>query len=137
MNMEQSIDFLYSIEKTGPSAERFSAVSHAFQILDDSGVRLSDVPDMEKECLQSFTSLKSMHGHVCQKPHGYHGDYEIIDRIYQNYHSDEYYQWDEYFQNGSASHAVRGRKDYFLSTMQNTIEERSSTEILNLSLIHI
>jgi SAM-dependent methyltransferase len=55
-----------------------------------------------------------MQGHVCLRPHGYFGDFEIIDRIYAQYASADpsLTRWDTYFQAGTAAVAVRNRKTY-------------------------
>jgi SAM-dependent methyltransferase len=57
-------------------------------------------------CIQGFGFLK---------PHGYAGDYEIIDRIYTGWVSDDLSlrKWDEYFHVQPAPRAVRNRKAYF------------------------
>src|SRR5688572_16120098 len=56
-------------------------------------------------------SKETMQGFAFQKPHGYAGDFEIIDRIYQRYVSNKPHltKWDEYWQNQAAADAVRNR----------------------------
>ncbi|MEM8710122.1 MAG: hypothetical protein AAGG01_04155, partial [Planctomycetota bacterium] len=46
-----------------------------------------------------------------QRPHGYAGDFEIIERIYDRWVSPEPHlaRWDHYFQTRPATEAVRGR----------------------------
>jgi SAM-dependent methyltransferase len=60
-------------------------------------------------------SPATLQGFVCARPHGYAGDFEIIDRIYQKHISADprFAPWDAYFQSRSASQAVRNRKTYF------------------------
>jgi SAM-dependent methyltransferase len=56
-----------------------------------------------------------MQGYALQKPHGYAGDYEMIDKVYQ-YHMcrDPYLvNWDRYAHAQSTPIAVRNRKEYF------------------------
>lgn len=55
------------------------------------------------------------YGHIYRKPHGYAGDFEIIDRIYQRYISsnEALAAWDIHFHTRSGPDAVRNRKDYF------------------------
>ncbi len=57
----------------------------------------------------------TIQGHGYSKPHGYAGDYEIIDFIYTKKISKipKYKPWDEYFHLQSAPRAVRNRKEYF------------------------
>jgi hypothetical protein len=60
-------------------------------------------------------SPATMHGWAYCKPHGYAGDFEIIDRHYLSYVCAERQlaNWDRYWQAGPAACAVRNRKAYF------------------------
>jgi extracellular factor (EF) 3-hydroxypalmitic acid methyl ester biosynthesis protein len=63
---------------------------------------------------ESFTP-RTMQGFVVTKPHGYHGDFEVIDRIYSKWLAEEEHlqKWDLWFHQLHAVRAVRNRKDYF------------------------
>jgi len=58
---------------------------------------------------------QTVQGLAFTKPHGYAGDYEIIDRIYQHWvsPSPKLAKWDYYFHAQAAPKAVRARKKYF------------------------
>lgn len=60
-------------------------------------------------------SPATMQGFVLAKPHGYAGDFEIIDQIYQRHISSNpcLAKWDHYFHRQAAAQAVRNRKTYF------------------------
>src|SRR5688572_13417670 len=60
-------------------------------------------------------SLKTLQGLSFIKPHGYAGDFEIIDKIYTYHISSEkrFRLWDEYYQAHECPRAVRNRKEYF------------------------
>lgn len=64
-------------------------------------------------------SPKTLHGFAARTPHGYHGDYEIIDRIYTEWISDDpkLQKWDLFFHSQSAAKAVRNRKAYFCTAV--------------------
>jgi len=68
-----------------------------------------------REAFGEAFSPTTMQGFAFIKPHGYAGDFEIIDRIYKNYLSPlpHLTAWDRYWQSHAAAHAVRNRKDYF------------------------
>ncbi len=71
---------------------------------------------------------QTMQGLAFTKPHGYAGDYEIIDRIYQHWisPSTQLAKWDYYFHAQAAPKAVRARKKYFqdwLTSREGTIEQ--------------
>ncbi len=63
----------------------------------------------------------TMQGRVFQKKYGYAGDFELIDKIYTEYKSDEstHTQWDEYFHTQPGAIAVRNRKKYFIAKMKD------------------
>jgi len=69
------------------------------------------------------------------KPYGYAGDFNIIDKIYTNYISDDSYcaQWDKYFHEQKAPNAVRNRKKYFIDLLNSNIDIKSTSSILNLA----
>jgi extracellular factor (EF) 3-hydroxypalmitic acid methyl ester biosynthesis protein len=81
----------------------------------------------------SFSSLETMHGFVCLKPHGYAGDYEIIDRIYQGHRSSRWQKWDDFFHACDAPQAVVGRKDYFKGMLDQLETTRPAARILNVA----
>jgi hypothetical protein len=66
---------------------------------------------------------QTIQGHSCRKPHGYAGDYQIIDFIYQKKIIAEarFQKWDKYLHSLHATRAVRNRKDYFIQL----VKERS------------
>ena len=78
---------------------------------------------------------ETMQGFAYLKPNGYAGCFEIIDRIYQEYHAEnpKLYNWDRYWQGHPAAQAVRNRKDYFIKLVHLALERRQSLSILNLA----
>jgi extracellular factor (EF) 3-hydroxypalmitic acid methyl ester biosynthesis protein len=62
-------------------------------------------------------STATNQGFVCARPHGYPGDFEIIDKIYVRHISPDprFMRWDAFFHAQSATKAVRNRKSYFHS----------------------
>lgn len=88
-----------------------------------------------RDTLGDALSEATMQGFVFQKPHGYAGDYEIIDRIYRRYVSDHAHlsRWDVYMQEHAAVHAVRNRVTYFYQLLQSVIGLFGKVEILNLA----
>lgn len=66
-------------------------------------------------------STQTMQGLALRKPHGYAGDYEIIDKIYTEHRSPDptLKKWDDYFHSQHAPKAVRNRKSYFHLLLDN------------------
>ncbi|MCP5518958.1 MAG: class I SAM-dependent methyltransferase [Verrucomicrobiales bacterium] len=81
-------------------------------------------------------SVHTMQGHAFQKPHGYPGDFEIIDRIYQRYESSQPHltKWDRYWQSHPAAEAVRNRVDYFGEQLRSHEERKAPDGIRVLNL---
>lgn len=82
------------------------------------------------------TSTKTMQGFVHMKPHGYAGDFEVIDRIYQRWISPDprLAKWDEYFHTLTSSRTVRNRKAYFQSWLRQWEDQNQSHEIRVLNI---
>ena len=83
-------------------------------------------------------SLETNQGLSLGKPHGYPGDYEIIDRIYREYTSSdpELRNWDLYFHTQAAPRAVRNRKAYFVDLMEGLVKDTPGGEeirVLNVA----
>lgn len=81
-------------------------------------------------------STQTMQGFVFQRPHGYPGDFEVLERIYTYYVADHprLRNWDYFMHAQSATKAVRNRVSYFreqLSTVQRTFSQH--TTVLNLA----
>lgn len=74
---------------------------------------------------------------VVAKPHGYHGDFEIIDRMYCETVSGEAHlaRWDRYFYDLSAPRAVRNRKKYFHQLLSSAVTALApdSLSVLNVA----
>lgn len=83
----------------------------------------------------AFNTPETNQGFVCLTPHGYHGDFEIIDRIYANRISENghFRRWDEYFQATTASRAVRGRCDYMLKMVGGLARQWEASRMLNVA----
>ena len=78
-----------------------------------------------------------MQGFVYCKPHGYAGDYEVIERIYNRYISEKpsVRKWDLYCQQHPAVEAVRNRKDYFQHILGNRLMTNGfdQLQVLNMA----
>lgn len=74
-------------------------------------------------------SVQTLQGFSLVKPHGYAGDFEIIDRIYTKWISDDpaLKNWDRYFHALSAPRAVRNRKSYCKQLLQGLAAGHTGT----------
>ena len=79
-------------------------------------------------------SNETLQGHAFNKPYGYSGDFEIIERIYNHHTTDkaDLVKWDLYWQNHAAARAVRNRREFFIQTLSEQFGNHSG-EMLNLA----
>jgi SAM-dependent methyltransferase len=94
-----------------------------------------DIRSLRSAFGNSFTP-DTMQGFAFCKPHGYAGDYEIIDRIYRYYIAidPDLARWDEYWQSRPAAQAVRNRKSYFHALLDRARERSGRISVLKLAV---
>lgn len=124
------------LHQGGPTPDQDQSLSETLNhIRDDLKAKriTRDEVDQIRNLMQ-FTP-ETMQGFAYLKPNGYAGCFEIIDRIYQNYHTKnpQLYHWDRYWQNHPAAHAVRNRKQYFIRTIHRALETQPTLKILNVA----
>lgn len=119
-HLGRTISYLKEIAvKGGPDPAEYEELSQCFSDLGDmvrEGIISHDqFPVAWKELHGVFLSPDNMLGFGTLKPHGYAGDFELIDRIYRQRISRDTHlaQWDRYFHAQPATQAVRNRKEYF------------------------
>ena len=112
--------------------------SSDYEYLKNVPKEMSTIPlDMELkvyDLLQPLLTVDSMIGFAFRKPHGYAGDYEIIDRIYTQRKSQnkDLLKWDLFYHELEAPKAVRNRKKYFKDLVSLTEKNNKDALILNL-----
>ncbi len=83
-------------------------------------------------------TTKTLQGFAFTKPHGYAGDYEMIDKLYTLYTSPDkrFRKWDEYMHSIAAAKAVRNRKTYVKKLLGQKIKAHKGNdpfEMLNIA----
>ncbi len=129
--MKMIFDYLNDlITRGGPEPSDYgdlsACYSHIGQLVLDGEIHLKDLNDRWKTLGEPFNSLSTMQGFVIAKPHGYPGDFEVIDRIYQRWVSPHSHlvKWDRYFHTQPATEAVRNRARYLKDTVDRIYRER-------------
>lgn len=107
------------------------------QLLKDCELLEEQLAQIHGEFGDAFSS-ETMQGFAFQKPHGYSGDFEILDRIYQKRISAQPHlsKWDIFWHKHSAARAVRNRVQYFHSRLKNNykkIPDCKNYDVLNLA----
>jgi SAM-dependent methyltransferase len=109
------------ILRDGPQKEEFGLVNHMFSkcYREDREGFAAHFSKLRKE-VRAFHSLDSVVGFCYQQPHGYAGDFEMIERLYSNYISEDpvVEKWDAFAQAQPAAKAVRNRKNYFTNLLR-------------------
>lgn len=133
-------DFLQTlVAKGGPDpAEYYDLDAWVAEIADQVKTGQLAAEDLEimRRAMGEACSIATMQGFVYQKPHGYAGDYEIIDRIYQSYVSDQAHlaKWDVYMQQNMATMAVRNRAQYFVRQLHQLMQQTAGQDVQVLNL---
>lgn len=138
--MRDWINYLSAVvAQGGPRPEDYSQLN---AWIDDIAIKrrsgLISAEDTKKviEVLGEAMTPVTMQGFAYHKPHGYAGDFEIIDRIYQRYICPygALHRWDNFWQNHAAAQAVRHRTAYLISLVFKSItEKRRPIHVLNLA----
>ena len=128
--MEELTNYLKNIiKKGGPEPTEYAELNKYFQSIGDM-IRADKITRLQiRKLWQLFDEsfLKNtMQGLTFNKPHGYAGDFEIIDKIYTKWVSPEKHlqNWDHFGHWQKATQAVRNRKDFFKTQL---LELESST----------
>ena len=107
-------DFVASPDGSRQDWKQYDALSKEL----GQELRSEHITTGEREAIKAAfgpaMSNATLQGHVLNKPHGYAGDYEIIDRFYTRYTSpdERLAKWDNYLHGFAAVKAVRNRKTY-------------------------
>ena len=132
-------EFNQMVAKGGPAPSDYDQVQQFMNTFADlakkKNLPKNSLPELWNTFGEVF-SVKTLQGHVCQKPYGYAGDFEIIDKIYQSRTSSDPFlrNWDKFFHTLKAPQAVRNRKGYFkslLSTLEREVKGRD-LNVLNI-----
>lgn len=126
------------VDRGGPVPSEYETLASIFDkiALVRTPADQAAIEAFARESRGAFDSVQTNQGFVCLKPHGYHGDFEIIERIYKGYVSEVAHlkNWDLFFHWSSAPRAVRGRKEYFIELVQSQLAgRRSGLAILNIA----
>ena len=140
--MEHHLSFLRRIvEKGGPDSSEYHEFTEWLETinaeLNDGRLSKEDLNLLRSEMGEAL-SILTLQGFVFNKPHGYPGDYEIIEKIYQNHTSNDpdLRKWDLFFQVQKAPCAVRNRKQYFINLLNGLVKlnpEEAGSQVLNIA----
>jgi len=119
------------INRGGPDESEYEFLKQVPKDLSDSS--LEEQQEVYK-VLSPLLTEESMLGFTFKKPHGYAGDFELIDNIYSQKKSDNktLIKWDNFYHSLEAAEAVRNRKKYFKTLVHKTETKNKSARVLNI-----
>ncbi len=137
--MDSDIDFIRRLVAQGGPQDRDTSELDAWVVRTHSRVRAgelsgTDLADL-RDAFGDALSPSTMQGFAFTKPHGYAGDFEVIDRIYQLYISPNPHlaNWDRFYHQHAAPKAVRNRKTYFHSLLDRHFARRTPLRVLKIA----
>ena len=138
IDLGEHIEYIFELAlKGGPDPSDYDKLHDCFQSIGDlihSGKHAHS--DLVKywSVLGDIFSIETMQGHVVSRPHGYFGDFEIIDKIYRKHvtSADNLRKWDLFFHAQAAPKAVRNRKRYFIDVIRKRISKYHNSEPYNI-----
>ena len=119
------------VERGGPEPSEYIELNDYYSsinsMLKEGKISRAQIRELWDACGEPY-SEETLQGFVYKKPHGYHGDYEIIDKIYRGWISPKKHleNWDKFFHWHAAPKAVRNRKEYF----KNILAEIDRSKII-------
>jgi extracellular factor (EF) 3-hydroxypalmitic acid methyl ester biosynthesis protein len=133
------MDFFKKIvEKNGPDLSDHQSLKSEIERLGTALEKNSNAVQHLKQKLRDIIapalSIKTVQGFAFHKPHGYAGDFEIIDKIYTEFKSEDenFRRWDEFFHAQEASCAVRNRKTFFLNALNFHTHNKGHIRVLDV-----
>jgi len=127
------------VKKGGPEPSDYQELEKTMNRLSEwrrsEQMTQADLEDIYHAFGESI-STQTLQGLGFHKPHGYAGDYEIIDKIYQNDISPNpmLANWDRFVHAQSAFKAVKNRLSFFLEQVWNVKSSvAGETRVLNLA----
>lgn len=123
------------IESGGPEPSQYDFLTKACESFMNQGLELDQELGLYEE-VKPLLNIDSMIGFSFLKPYGYSGDFELIDRIYQQWRSSKntsQHKWDDYYHDLQAARAVRNRKEYLKKQLSRVLLRSSSPRVLNLA----
>ena len=127
------------VKKGGPDQTDYPLLDSVFQQFSQPALQNALSAEQQTSIHDAFGAALSpatIQGWAYQKPLGYAGDFQIIEKIY-NFHRSpvpELGKWDDYFHFQKAPQAVRNRLSFFLDQLWKTkTQNPSGVHVLNVA----
>lgn len=137
-SMQEHFAFIENIvEKGGPEIDEYETFrSWIDRVAHEIKTGLLNYKDLQnlRSAFGDVLSLNTLYGHTLHKPHGYEGDYELIDKIQRKYVNEDprYEKWDENYHSTRTAIGIKNRKDYFIASLQKHAQNNKTLNVLNV-----
>jgi extracellular factor (EF) 3-hydroxypalmitic acid methyl ester biosynthesis protein len=135
-----NLSYLQTIlQKNGPDPKEYNTLNSWIQNTYDRIQNGELHADAVKPYIckgEGIFSTQTIQGYMLVKPHGYAGDFMMIDKIYKKEFSQDprFVKWDLFNQERAAPRAVRNRKTYFKQLVKSLASQKEGPfTILNLA----
>jgi extracellular factor (EF) 3-hydroxypalmitic acid methyl ester biosynthesis protein len=139
MQLQKEIEYLKMLaENGGPTESQYEELGKLFKSVNQNRkkgiVSESEMLTISQSLPDVFSTTDTMQGYAFLKPHGYPGDYVIIERVYQGWLSPKPHlvNWDRFFHAQEAPRAIINRKKYFLDILRSLEKKDGKREVLNI-----
>ena len=137
--MLQEIEYLKILaDNGGPMESQYEELNKMYKSINkkhkEGLMSEGDVMSIWQSLPDVYITTDTMQGYVLMKPHGYSGDFIIIERIYQGWLSPKRHlvNWDRFFHAQEAPRAVVNRKKYFVDLLCSFNTTDTKREVLNI-----
>lgn len=137
--MQQEIDYLRMLaDNGGPTESQYEELGILYKSLNQRRkkgiITEAEVMNVWQSLPDVYITKDTMQGYALLKPHGYSGDYVIIERIYQKWLSPKEHlmNWDRFFHSQEAPCAIINRKEYFLDILDSLQKIDGQRDVLNI-----
>ena len=126
------------VQAGGPEPEQYAALNHtlgAFNLLERRGEFDHYGPDFKEDLMGKSLTFDTMQGFAYRKPHGYAGDFELIERICGDFQTADQSlkKWDEFWNQQAFIRAIQNSQQYFIETMQEVEINAPHANVLNVA----
>jgi SAM-dependent methyltransferase len=137
--MRQEFEYLKALkENGGPQESQYEELRALYRSLGQKRkqglISGDDIMNAWRALSDVYMTKDTMQGYVVLKPHGYAGDFIIIERIYERWLSPKQHlvNWDRFFHAQEAPRAVVNRKKYFIDLLNHLKNKNGRVDVLNI-----
>jgi len=138
--LDINISFIQElVAKNGPDITDYEKLNEWFnkvgKVRANNKLSKSDIDSLRRQFGSAYACMDCLLGLAYTKPYGYAGDFELLDKIYTHYVSqnESLKKCDFWIHSLPATQAVRNRKSYFKQLLNSKIQANTPLTVLNLA----